>query len=81
MENAGARWLGGEGSDALTGDSKLGDMLLFGEHARAKDSFDVWHEPGAYHHAIVTPDPATRSDPESIFDELLSQVPASRYSR
>jgi hypothetical protein len=37
--------LGGEGSEALTGDSTVLESLMFGEHARAMHAFDVRRAP------------------------------------
>jgi hypothetical protein len=49
------QWLGGEGSEALTGDSTVLDMLLFGEHARAAQAFDVQRRAGVSHQAMMSP--------------------------
>ena len=39
------QWLGGEGSEALTGDSTVLESLMFSEHARAMHTFDVRRAP------------------------------------
>ena len=39
------QWLGGEGSEALTGDSALLDILMMREHERTIYAFDVRRSP------------------------------------
>lgn len=48
------QWLGGEASEALTGDSTMLDMLLFGEPARAAQAFDVQRRAGVSHQAMMS---------------------------
>jgi hypothetical protein len=49
------QWLGGEGSEALTADSAVADILMMGEHDRATRMFDVQRQSGASHHAMMSP--------------------------
>jgi hypothetical protein len=55
------QWLGGDGSEALSGDSTVLDTLLFGEHARAVQAFDVRRQGRVSHRALMTP----RAEPVS----------------
>lgn len=45
------RWLGGQGSEALTDDSGLLDLLMIGERA-PPNGFAVSRRSGVSHHAI-----------------------------
>jgi hypothetical protein len=56
------QWLGGDGSEALSGDATVLDTLLFGEHGRAVLAFDVRRQGGVSHRALMTPqaDPISR---------------------
>jgi hypothetical protein len=46
------RWLGGQGSEALTGDSALIDLMLIEESAHASLAFEVRRQSGVSHLAI-----------------------------
>jgi hypothetical protein len=52
------RWLGGHGSEALTDDSALLDLLIMGENARAPIAIQVRRQSGVSHHAMMA-----RQDP------------------
>jgi len=73
------RWLGGEGSEALTGDSTVLESLMFGEHARAMHAFDVRRAPEVSHHAMMSPGAECRSDPETASEEVLRSGLPGRY--
>jgi hypothetical protein len=47
------KWLGGRGSDALTGDSALLDLLMTGEQARTPPTFQVRRRSEVSHHAMA----------------------------
>ena len=47
------RWLGGQGSEALTGDTALLDLLTIGERAPAI-GFAVSRRSGVSHHAMIS---------------------------
>src|SRR5712672_2655996 len=49
------QWLGGEGSEALTGDSTVLESLMFGEPPRVMHAFDVRRAPEVSHHAMMSP--------------------------
>jgi hypothetical protein len=56
------RWLGGQGSEALTDDSALIDLLMIEESAQASLAFEVRRQSGVSHLAITSQqgsDPAT----------------------
>ncbi|MBV8505052.1 MAG: hypothetical protein JOZ58_21795 [Acetobacteraceae bacterium] len=74
-----SQWLGGDGSEALTGDSAILEGLL--EHARPMDAFDVRREPQVSRHAIMVTGPAPVSDPETAEEEALRSGSPDRYPR
>jgi hypothetical protein len=49
------QWLGGEGSEILTGASALLDVLGIGSRAPSLRAFDVEREPGVSHQAMMSP--------------------------
>lgn len=49
-----SRWLGGEGSDALTGDSTLRDLLTIAEPARTRPAFEVRRQSEVSHNAMMS---------------------------
>ena len=64
-----SRWLGGQGSPALTDDSGLLDLLLTGESARVRPAFRVSRQLAVSHRVLMAqqePDPA---DPEPVIVE------------
>ncbi|MGA7866924.1 MAG: hypothetical protein WCA23_23530 [Stellaceae bacterium] len=73
------QWLGGEGSEALTGDSAILEGLL--EDARTTDAFDVRREPQVSRHAMMVTGPALPLDPENAAEEALRSGSPGRYSR
>jgi hypothetical protein len=60
------QWLGGEGSDALTGETIVRDMLLFGEHTRVLQTFNVTRRSGVSHQAMMSPDSERRAAAEIV---------------
>ena len=48
------RWLGGQGSEALTDDSALLDLLMIGQSALTPLIFEVRRQSGVSHHAIMS---------------------------
>jgi hypothetical protein len=75
------QWLGGDGSEALSGDSAILEGLLYGGDARPMRAFDVRREPQVSHQAMMARDPERRSDPEIPTEEALRSVCPGRYSR
>ena len=73
------QWLGGKGSEALTGDSPVLESLMFGEHARAMHAFNVRRAPEVSHHAMMSPGAEYRSDPEAASEEALRSGLPGRY--
>ncbi len=73
------QWLGGEGSEALTGHSTVLESLMFGEHARAMHAFNVRRAPGVSHHAMMSPGAECGSDPEAASEEVLRSGSPGRY--
>ena len=73
------QWLGGDGSEALTGDSAILEGLL-GE-GRPIGAFDVRREPQVSRRAIMVMGPEPRSDPEIPAEEALRSGSPARYSR
>ena len=60
------QWLGGDGSEALTGDSPMLEGLLRGREEWRMRTFDVRREPQVSHRAIMAP--GTLSGAEGGFD-------------
>lgn len=73
------QWLGGDGSEALTGDSAILEGLL--EDARPMGAFDVRREPQVSRHAMIVTGPAPLSDPEIPAEEALRSGSPDRYPR
>jgi hypothetical protein len=49
-----SRWLGGKGSDALTGDSTLLDLLIESNRQPTPSVFEVRREPAVSHRAMMS---------------------------
>jgi hypothetical protein len=49
-----SRWLGGQGSEALTGDSAVLDQLMIEQSAQASLAFEVRRQPGVSHQAMIS---------------------------
>jgi hypothetical protein len=75
------RWLGGDGSEALTGDSAILEGLLLGANQRTTETFDVRREPRVSARAMMLPNPERLFDPEIRAEEVLRWGAAGRYSR
>jgi hypothetical protein len=75
------QWLGGDGSEALTGDSTILEGLLYGGDARLMGAFNVRREPQVSRHAMMVTGPAPLSDPEIPAEEVLRSGSPDRYSR
>jgi hypothetical protein len=73
------KWLGGDGSEALTGDSAILEGLL-GER-RPMGAFDVRREPQVSRQAMMVTRNEPRSDLEIPAEEALRSGSAGRYSR
>ena len=73
------QWLGGHGSEALTGDSAILEGL-FGA-GRPLPAFDVRREPQVSRHAMMGTGSGPRSDREIPTEEALRSGPPGRYSR
>jgi hypothetical protein len=63
------RWLGGEGSDALTADSTLEGILTSGKRAQVADGFDVRRQPAALPQTLVAPSSEDRLKREIVNEE------------
>jgi hypothetical protein len=74
-------WLGGDASEALTGDSAILEGLLYGGDARTMRAFDVRREPQVSHQAIMVLGPERPFDPEIAAEEALRPGSPGRYSR
>jgi hypothetical protein len=59
-----AQWLGGQGSEALTGDSALLDMLMLAAHGRNQPAFRVSRQSQVSPHAIMSRRRAGQADDE-----------------
>ncbi len=75
------QWLGGGGSEALTGDSKILEMSMFDQHARATHTFDVQRASGNSHQAMISRGAERRPDPETASEEVLRSGLPDRYFR
>ncbi len=75
------QWLGGDGSEALTGDSAILEGLLYGGNARPVRAFDVRRDPQVSRHAILATNPERRSGPETAAEGALRPGATGRYSR
>jgi hypothetical protein len=74
------QWLGGDGSEALTGDSAILEGLLYGGEARPTGAFDVRRELQVSRQAMMATGPEPLSDLE-IPEEALRSGSPGRYSR
>lgn len=75
------RWLGGDGSEALTGDSTILEGLLLGANRRTIETFDVRGEPQVSPRPIMLSVPERLFDPEIGTEEALRRGVSGRYSR
>jgi hypothetical protein len=75
------QWLGGDSSEALTGESAILEGLLFGRDAGPMPAFDVRREPQVSRQAMMVWGPERPSDPEIAAEEALRPASAGRYSR
>jgi hypothetical protein len=75
------QWLGGDGSDALTGDSTVLESLLSGAHTQTAPAFDARREPGVSHRAMMSPGRESRLEPEIALEEVLSSDPLGHNPR
>jgi hypothetical protein len=75
------QWLGGDGSEALTGDSAILEGLLYGGERRPMRTFDVRREPQVSRQAMMVTSSEPRSDPEIPAEEALRSGSPGRYSR
>ena len=73
------QWLGGDGSEALTGDSAILEGLL-GE-GRPIGAFDVRREPQVSRQAIMVMGPEPRLDPQIAPEEALLSASPGWYPR
>jgi hypothetical protein len=73
------QWLGGDGSEGLTGESAILEGLL-GE-GRPMAAFDVRREPQVSRQAMIVTGPEARSDREIPMEETLRSGSPGRYSR
>lgn len=58
-----SRWLGGQGSPALTDDSGLLDLLLTAESARARPAFRVSRQSAVSHRVLMARQETDPADP------------------
>ena len=75
------QWLGGDGSEALTGDSAILEGLLCGGDARPMRAFDVRREPQVSRQAIMACGPERPFDPETAAEGALRPGAPGDYSR
>lgn len=75
------QWLGGEGSEALTGDSTILEGLLRGGDTQPMPVIDVLREPQVSHQAMMVSDTERAFDPEIHPEEALHSTLPGRYSR
>lgn len=68
------QWLGGEGSEVLTGDSAVLDRLA-GEQERTTRPFQVRRESGVSHQAMMSSRDRGRADVETAIEKVLRNVP------
>lgn len=65
-----ARWLGGHGSEALTRESALFELLMIGEAERSQTVFQVVRQTEVSHRAMMSP-----QDPDGV-SAVRARVPA-----
>jgi hypothetical protein len=75
------RWLGGDGSDALTGDLAILEGLLLAGKRPQTGPFDVRRDSLVSRRAIMVPDADRPFDAEIGPQEVLRPETSSRYSR
>ena len=75
------RWLGGEGSEALTGDAAILEGLLRGGDDRPMTPFDVRPEQQVSRRAMMPSDPERPFDLEIGPEEVLRRLVPARDSR
>jgi hypothetical protein len=73
------QWLGGEGSEALTEDSGVLDLIL-ADQARAVDCFAVQRAAGVSHQAMMSPNAARQAGGETAPDTAVRSELSDRYS-
>jgi hypothetical protein len=64
-----SRWLGGQGSEALTADSALLDLLMLGERAGTRPGFEVRRQSEVSHRAMMSPQDQKPATLEPVPDE------------
>lgn len=67
-----SRWLGGQGSEALTGDSALLDLLMTGEQARSAAGFQVRRQSEVSRHAMMSRQDQDEATLAPMLDEKFS---------
>ncbi len=73
------QWLGGDGSEGLTGDSTVLESLRLSEPAETAPAFDVRGEIGVSHQAMLSTGGARRPDPEYSLEGILRAGRLSDY--
>ena len=63
------RWLGGQGSEALTGDSAVLDLLMTGESKQASLGFKVRRQSGVSHQAMISQQVSDQATVEPVIVE------------
>jgi len=66
-----SRWLGGQGSPALTDDSGLLDLLLTAESARARPAFRVSRQSAVSHRVLMAQQKTDPASPEPVPAPLI----------
>jgi len=64
-----SRWLGGHGSEALTGDSAVLDLLKTGESTQASLGFQVRRQSGISHQAMISRQVSEQATVEPVIVE------------
>jgi hypothetical protein len=77
--NLALQWLGGDASEALTGDSTVLESLPVGNTGQTTPVFDVQREPGVSHRAMLIPGDVGRTSPEYSAEEVLRATLPSDY--
>ena len=78
--NLALQWLGGDASEALTGDSTVLEALLNGDAEGPAAVFDVQREPGVSHQAMLMPGDVGLSAREYSVEEVLRTKRESDYA-
>ena len=71
-----SRWLGGQGSEALTGDSALLDLLTLAERPHTPPAFRVSRQSEVSSHAIMSRRGAGQAEDEAAGTEVGWDDPA-----